>query len=557
VDPGDRQFVGWGWRVRNASTICRNLQVGAASLLAMLLSVSCGVGSAQMGNSSGNVTASNVSLNTSSLDFGNVEVGSSAAKAITLTNTSASDGPSVTFSQVTVTGSGFTVTTASLPILLTPGAASTVTVTFAPKVAGKVNGSLSITVVGASDPANVSLAGTGVAAGLLVISPSALSFGSVALGTTQTLPATLTNSGGSSVTVTEAALSGSGYSTTGLNLPLTLQAGQSTSFNVVFAPQSAGTDNSTLSITSNASNPTLTVLVSGTADAPGALSASAASLSFGQVTIGNSRTLPETLTNSGGASVIVSQAKLSESGFTMSGLSLPLTLTTGQSFTFSVTFAPQTAGAANGTIALVSDASSTTPSISLSGTGTAVGQFSVNPGSFSFGNVAVGASKSLAATLTATGSSVTVTLASVNSSEFALTGPSLPLTITTGGAASFTLTFTPQASGTASATVSFATNASGSPATESATGTGIAAPQHLVNLGWSETSSSLAGFNVYRSVTSGGPYAKLNASTDPNANYTDNSVEAGQTYYYVTTSVGTDGTESAYSNQASAAIPTP
>jgi len=218
---------------------------------------------------------------------------------------------------------------------------------------------------------------------------------------------------------------------------------------------------------------------------------------------------------------------------------------------------PQTAGEASGTIALVSNAAGTSPSISLTGTGIAVGQLSVNPGSFSFGNVVVGASKSLAATLGASGSSVTITSASLNSAEFALAGPSLPLTIPAGGTASFTLTFTPEASGAASAVVSFATNASGSPTTESATGTGIAAPQHLANLSWSETSSSVAGFNVYRSVTSGGPYAKLNASTNPNANYTDNSVEAGQTYYYVTTSVGTDGTESAYSNQASAAIPTP
>jgi hypothetical protein len=42
----------------------------------------------------------------------------------------------------------------------------------------------------------------------------------------------------------------------------------------------------------------------------------------------------ETLTNSGGSSVTVSQANVSGSGFSVTGLSLPLTLTPGQSFTF-------------------------------------------------------------------------------------------------------------------------------------------------------------------------------------------------------------------------------
>jgi fibronectin type 3 domain-containing protein len=67
----------------------------------------------------------------------------------------------------------------------------------------------------------------------------------------------------------------------------------------------------------------------------------------------------------------------------------------------------------------------------------------------------------------------------------------------------------------------------------------------------------VAGYNIYRSGTTGGPYAKLDASTDASTSYTDSSVQAGQTYYYVTTSVGVDGIESAYSSQVSAVIPTP
>ena len=56
------------------------------------------------------------------------------------------------------------------------------------------------------------------------------------MGTPQTLAETLTNSGGSSLTITQANLSGAGFTMTGLTLPVALAAGQSTTFNVTFTP---------------------------------------------------------------------------------------------------------------------------------------------------------------------------------------------------------------------------------------------------------------------------------------------------------------------------------
>jgi fibronectin type 3 domain-containing protein len=59
-------------------------------------------------------------------------------------------------------------------------------------------------------------------------------------------------------------------------------------------------------------------------------------------------------------------------------------------------------------------------------------------------------------------------------------------------------------------------------------------------------------------MTSGGPYStKLNSSLVTGLSYTDTAVTAGQSYYYVVTSVSASGSESAQSSQAAAAIPTP
>lgn len=82
---------------------------------------------------------------------------------------------------------------------------------------------------------------------------------------------------------------------------------------------------------------------------------------------------------------------------------------------------------------------------------------------------------------------------------------------------------------------------------------------HSAALNWTASSSSnIAGYNIYRSATSSGTYTKLNTSLVVPTSYADNSVQAGQTYFYVATAVDTSGTESVYSSPPQqAVIPTP
>ena len=493
-----------------------------------------------------------LSASAPSLSFGNVLVNGSTTLPETLTN---SGGSSVIVSQASFTGGPYTLTGLSLPLTLAAGQGQSFTVAFAPKAAGAQNFNLSITSNAPNPTLTVPVSGSGVTPGALSASAPSLSFGNVPVNASKTLPETLTNTGGTSVKLNQAA-AGSGYSVSGLSLPLTLGPGQTTSFNVVFAPTASGNASVSLAIANDSPSSTFSIPLSGTGTSSGALTVSA--VSFGNVQVGNNSTLPATIKNSGGSPVNISGATLTGTGFTMSGLTTnpPLTLAAGQTFTFNVTFTPASAAAASGSIALVSDAVSS-PSITLSGTGTAVGQFSVTPGTLAFGSVIVGSNKSMTGTLGATGSSVTVTSASVNSPEFVLSGISLPLTIKAGATAPFTMMFTPQSSGGATATVSFLTSASTTAFTESLTGTGTAAPQHSVDLSWNPSASTVNGYNVYRGSKTGGPYSKINPSLDGTTTYADGSVQAGQTYFYVTTAVATDGTESTFSNEVNAVIPTP
>ncbi len=280
------------------------------------------------------------------------------------------------------------------------------------------------------------------------------------------------------------------------------------------------------------------------------------SLSFGSVQVGASATLTDSLTNTGGSSVTLSGATVSGAGFSISGLSFPLVLNPGASVTFSTVFAPQSGSSATGSISVTSNASNSTLAVALSGTGTAQGQLALAPTSVNFGNTTVGTTVNQTANLTASGAAVTVSSASVSGAEFSLSGISLPVTIPAGQSVPVTMTFAPQSSGAASAVVSITSNASNS-ASQNLSGMGVAPPQHNVALSWTDSGSGVAGYKVYRGGASGGPYAQINSGLNPTPAYSDTSVTAGQTYYYVTTAVDGSGVESGYSNETQGVVPTP
>jgi hypothetical protein len=99
--------------------------------------------------------------------------------------------------------------------------------------------------------------------------------------------------------------------------------------------------------------------------------ANPSNLSFSSTQVGNSQTVSETLTNSENGSVTISQVTVSGTGFSISGITTPLTLTPWQSTSFSITFTPSSAGNFSGTVSITSDASNPSLSIALSGSGTA------------------------------------------------------------------------------------------------------------------------------------------------------------------------------------------
>ena len=157
------------------------------------------------------------------------------------------------------------------------------------------------------------------------------------------------------------------------------------------------------------------------------MTVSAASLSFGNVTVNTAATQSLTLTSSGTSPVTVSSAAITGAGFSIvGGSSLPVTLNPTQTLTLQVQFDPTALGTASGQLTITSDSSTgSTAQVTLGGTGTAapVPQLTVSAGSLSFGNVTVNTAATQSLTLTSTGTApVTVSSAAISGAGFSIVG---------------------------------------------------------------------------------------------------------------------------------------
>jgi hypothetical protein len=239
---------------------CRDWRLSLI-ILATVGALSCGGG--KTSSTLPNSPAGKLTMNTSALNFGSVSVGSSRSSTITLRNSSPAGSLSVTVTQVSIAGAGFTVNTPAVPFALAAGQSSSLTATFAPLSAGTLNGQLSVDIQGVSQTGIVTLSGVGRAAGQLGANPSSINFGSVAVGSSQNQTGSLT-AGGADIIITSASWNGQGYSLSGITFPATVTARNSIPFTVTFTPQDSVSASGQVSFVSNASDSPTTVTMTGT-----------------------------------------------------------------------------------------------------------------------------------------------------------------------------------------------------------------------------------------------------------------------------------------------------
>ena len=393
-------------------------------------------------------------------------------------------------------------------------------------------------------------------------SPTSADFGSVLVGTTATRTVTLTNSGAGAANVTAVNASNSSFGVASLALPATIAPAASLDVSITFSPSSAGSASGTLSFISDATNSPTTVSVTGngTSGAVAQIGVSPGSINFGSITVNTSASRTLTISNAGTVTLNVTSAAVNGTAFSVSGATFPLNINAGGSNAVTVTFAPTTTGNQTGNITISSNASNQISPVNLSGSATAPPNpmLSVSPTTWSFGQVAVGGTSSKSVTLTNTGNAtVSISAANVTGSGYSVSGITFPRSVTAGASTTATINFAPSAPSSSSGSISFVSNANNSPAVMSVSGSGFTPVAHSVDLNWSASTSVVTGYQIYRSLQSGSGYQRISTSLVPVTTFTDSTVQSGQTYFYVVTSVNAQNVESFFSNEAVAVVPIP
>jgi len=135
---------------------------------------------------------------------------------------------------------------------------------------------------------------------------------------------------------------------------------------------SSVTTSQTAALTAQAGGVAKTFTISLSAGVPG-LTLASTTVSFGNVNLNSPSTQSVLLTSSGTAPVTISAASVTGSGFSISGLNLPLTLNPGATATLNIQFDPTVTGSVTGAVTLATNTSAGSASIALSGTGQTTG----------------------------------------------------------------------------------------------------------------------------------------------------------------------------------------
>jgi hypothetical protein len=301
-----------------------------------------------------------------SINFGNVGVGSSASQNVIVSNHGSAK---VTLTKVSAEGSsGFGITGFSGPTVLAPGKSMLLTAAFKPASAGQQNGSIAITTASQASQVVASLTGMG-GTSTVTMTPAAVGFGNVSVGSPSTQTLRLTNDGNESVAIKSVSVTGKGFSESGLSTPQTLTPNQSVTFTAEFDPKAAGEETGTISVT--ASGGAVAVSLNGVGVASSArLVSSTTNLPFGNVAVGTTATQQVTLTSTGNTSLDISSISLAGSGYTFGGVAAHTVLAPDQSAILKIDFDPKSAGNVSGTVTISSNAPNSPLIIQLTGDGT-------------------------------------------------------------------------------------------------------------------------------------------------------------------------------------------
>lgn len=393
----------------------------------------------------------------------------------------------------------------------TGAVASNGTCTIAVALSTAVSGSKSATLTIASNGGSQAVTVNGTVSGAPSVSLNSptggLTFPNTTIGSTSTannLPpsgvVTLTNTGSAALNIS--ALTPSvGFTldqtpATSCKISTPVNASQTCTLNVKFAPGSAGLKTGSLSIAHNGSASPTAIVLSGTGVAASAPTPAATldrtTLTFGDQTVGTTSAVQQVILSNGGSKPLTLTSILdSNAEFRRTGTCATGQIVVGGNCTIVVVFSPSSVASMSATVTITDDAGNvagTTQVISLSGTGksTALPAPTLTTQALDFGIQSLNtASTAKVITITNTSAADALAISALSlvgsgALEYAIDAAAANACATTAAvlasaSCSITVKFVPTASGVRDAALQITTNATGSPHTVSLTGSGSTA----------------------------------------------------------------------------------
>jgi PKD repeat protein len=304
---------------------------------------------------------------------------------------------------------------------------------------------------------------------LLSVSPTKLSFGTVAIGRTNTLSFQVLNNGGSNLTGTVAVnppfaiVSGS---------PFTLPGFASSNVVVSFTPTNTSSFSNNVTFACNGGNSTNAVTGSGTP--PAQLAVSPASVSFGTIAVGSTVQATFAITNLGGIAITNGTAIVSGPFAIVSGS--PFTLPGFAGTNVVISFTPTNTGNYSNDVTFTSNGGNCTNAVT--GSGTPPAQLAVSPASVDFGTIAVSNTIQATFVITNLGGIAITNGTAIVSGPFAIVSGS-PFTLPGFASSNVVVRFTATNTGYFSNNVTFTSN--GGNSTNAVTGSGTSPAQLAVS----------------------------------------------------------------------------
>ncbi|MBL8913878.1 MAG: choice-of-anchor D domain-containing protein [Archangium sp.] len=414
----------------------------------------------------------------SPLAFGSQLVNTtSAQQLLTITNTGT--GPLTMTSRTLAGSAAFSAAPLTFPRTIAAGGTLQMGFFFTPQTEGSASGTVTFAHDAPGSPSVVNLTGTGVSPRLTTSPAGTLALGGRPVGQTSS-PVTLvvSNTGSAPLTISGMVIAGPNASEFALSMPpmfpTTLAVAASLNVGVTVTPSARGMRTATLAITSDAPGSPTNVTLTATGQGP-QLQVTPTSLAFGSVNVNTTASRTITIENVGELQLDLSQYQVTGANaaeFTMVGG--PASLPPGFNGTLQVDFTPTASGSRVAQLSITSNTLGTNPVvIPFAGSGVAP-QASINPPTFDFGSLSVGASVMQTFVLQNTGTAPLV-VAQIGAMGVGYSGGGgTPLNLMPGATHNIVVTFAPTMGGTLPGQLVVLSNDPAGARTVPLTGIGIA-----------------------------------------------------------------------------------